>query len=217
MQTCSICKEEKPLEDFYSDKRGKNGKRTDCKACSKATGKKRYLTNRSSLLAKQAAYYLEHAEEAKQYAKEWRAANPDKTRKYHQEYAEANKEAEKIRHREKSQKERDFFPEKVKERDARWRAANPDKVAQKNHLRRIQTKGSSAFRVLDSELKRILGTPCAMCGSLDKLSLDHIIPLARGGRHSVGNLQSLCKPCNSSKGTKTMTEWLKSKNLLGVK
>lgn len=35
---------------------------------------------------------------------------------------------------------------------------------------------------------------------LSNLECDHIIPLARGGRTEMGNLQTLCKECNRKKG-----------------
>jgi len=34
------------------------------------------------------------------------------------------------------------------------------------------------------------------------LECDHIIPLARGGRTGMSNLQTLCKACNRQKGIK---------------
>jgi 5-methylcytosine-specific restriction endonuclease McrA len=34
----------------------------------------------------------------------------------------------------------------------------------------------------------------------DNFVLDHIIPLARGGGHTIDNIQFLCPPCNLSKG-----------------
>lgn len=37
--------------------------------------------------------------------------------------------------------------------------------------------------------------------------VDHIVPLARGGKHELSNLQCLCKRCNISKGVKLMSEW----------
>lgn len=44
------------------------------------------------------------------------------------------------------------------------------------------------------------GYACAHCGSDESLSLDHIIPWSLGGEDSFENLQTLCTPCNSSKG-----------------
>jgi 5-methylcytosine-specific restriction endonuclease McrA len=40
---------------------------------------------------------------------------------------------------------------------------------------------------------------CADCGSTDDLTVDHIIPLARGGRGELSNLQTLCRRCNGIK------------------
>lgn len=44
------------------------------------------------------------------------------------------------------------------------------------------------------------GFQCRICGSHDDLTLDHIVPLSRGGRNEPSNLQALCRSCNSRKG-----------------
>ena len=59
---------------------------------------------------------------------------------------------------------------------------------------------------------------CQMCGIVcDKdaiwpasnfPSLDHIIPLSKGGEHSYKNTQCLCLGCNQSKGVKIVDEWV---------
>ena len=38
------------------------------------------------------------------------------------------------------------------------------------------------------------------CGSQADLTVDHIRPESRGGRATLDNLRTLCRPCNSSKG-----------------
>jgi 5-methylcytosine-specific restriction endonuclease McrA len=40
-------------------------------------------------------------------------------------------------------------------------------------------------------------------------SLDHIIPLARGGHHVPGNTQIICHSCNASKKHRPLDEWLR--------
>lgn len=51
---------------------------------------------------------------------------------------------------------------------------------------------------------------CSYCGrtmrSVEK-SLDHVVPLSRGGAHSITNVVIACKPCNFSKHTATLEEW----------
>ena len=62
------------------------------------------------------------------------------------------------------------------------------------------------FAVKTKDVRRILAMPCAHCGSTDEPTLEHVVPIARGGRHSVGNLQCLCMPCNLTKHDKLTVE-----------
>ena len=64
------------------------------------------------------------------------------------------------------------------------------------------------FLILPKELRKIYSSECFKCGSKDSQSLDHIIPLSKGGRHSIGNIMTLCISCNASKGSKTLVQWL---------
>ena len=48
---------------------------------------------------------------------------------------------------------------------------------------------------------------CAYCGKEAKLTLDHVIPLSKGGKHSKDNAVAACAHCNSSKGNRTLAEW----------
>ena len=49
---------------------------------------------------------------------------------------------------------------------------------------------------------------CVHCDSHKNLCVDHKTPIAKGGDNSTSNLQTLCRSCNSSKGAKSMSEWL---------
>ena len=44
------------------------------------------------------------------------------------------------------------------------------------------------------------GECCANCGAENKLALDHILPIAKGGESQPDNLQLLCATCNQIKG-----------------
>ena len=46
---------------------------------------------------------------------------------------------------------------------------------------------------------------CNFCHKFEpeiKLTIDHIIPLTKGGKHDASNIQPLCMDCNVKKGTK---------------
>lgn len=45
---------------------------------------------------------------------------------------------------------------------------------------------------------------CVGCRSMRDLTVDHIVPLSRGGTDALANLQFLCRSCNARKGTNTL-------------
>lgn len=45
---------------------------------------------------------------------------------------------------------------------------------------------------------------CVLCGTIEKLTIDHIRPIWEGGTSNDNNLRILCKTCNSKKGKKTL-------------
>lgn len=52
---------------------------------------------------------------------------------------------------------------------------------------------------------------CYYCNTpLDASSatMDHIVPLAQGGRSSRGNVVAACKDCNTKKHSRNAVEWL---------
>lgn len=51
---------------------------------------------------------------------------------------------------------------------------------------------------------------CYYCGepaSPTELTMDHVVPIARGGKSSKGNLVPACKSCNSKKKQLLPMEW----------
>jgi len=54
------------------------------------------------------------------------------------------------------------------------------------------------------QVKRRDGNYCLACGSTKRLCIDHVEARYRGGRNDMGNLQTLCRACNSQKDTRTM-------------
>ncbi len=47
---------------------------------------------------------------------------------------------------------------------------------------------------------------CQYCGTKKNLTLDHVIPRSRGGRHTWDNVVTACSQCNSRKSNRTPKE-----------
>jgi len=97
--------------------------------------------------------------------------------------------------------------DKVTKGVSAWTKANPDKKSNHYHSRKAKLKQNGVYRITEKELKRLYSLPCFYCGANDKKTQDHVVPIHRGGNHSIGNLITACQSCNSSKQDKTITEW----------
>lgn len=53
---------------------------------------------------------------------------------------------------------------------------------------------------------------CSYCGNR-ATTIDHVVPLVRGGTNSEGNLAPCCKSCNSRKGGRMVIEWRTGRRL----
>ncbi|MDX1777086.1 MAG: HNH endonuclease [Desulfobulbales bacterium] len=76
-------------------------------------------------------------------------------------------------------------------------------------IRRQKDKARKLRKSRWWQQKLAAGT-CYYCGRSCKpkdLTMDHIVPLARGGRSTKDNLVTCCKACNTRKKTLLPMEW----------
>jgi 5-methylcytosine-specific restriction endonuclease McrA len=77
------------------------------------------------------------------------------------------------------------------------------------HIRREKAKARELRNSSWWKRKRSTGI-CYYCGNKFKpaeLTMDHLIPVARGGKSVSGNLVPACKECNSKKKYLLPMEW----------
>jgi len=82
-----------------------------------------------------------------------------------------------------------------------YRARHPERV--KKSLAGWHAKHPTYERELFDEYVGL----CAYCQE-SATTLDHVVPISKGGAHSKANLVPACKSCNSSKHDKTLIVWL---------
>lgn len=97
--------------------------------------------------------------------------------------------------------------EKIKKSMAEWATKNPAIVRKNSKKRKAITRGALAKKITPREIKRLLEQPCFYCKETTDIQIDHVVPISRGGLHSIGNLLPACKSCNSSKNKWFITEW----------
>jgi 5-methylcytosine-specific restriction endonuclease McrA len=106
---------------------------------------------------------------------------------------------------ERARAKREANPEKHRTQAREWAQANPEKRALCDRVKRHRKR--AAGHLTAGEWRAVLakyGSACLACGSDDPPTIDHVIPLGRGGSNTADNVQPLCSTCNMRKSTKTI-------------
>lgn len=75
------------------------------------------------------------------------------------------------------------------------------RIVNRKRFKRFQARQAIPRRVRD-EVFAADNYQCRFCGSMERLSIDHIVPHSRGGSDDRHNLQTLCMGCNIRKGNR---------------
>jgi 5-methylcytosine-specific restriction endonuclease McrA len=118
------------------------------------------------------------------------------------------KEGDKLRRQMAGQRKRDYEHRISIERASRQRRKEEQRPL-KNARQSIRNRVvyGTIYLLDKKKIAKLYNQPCSYCGGTENISLDHVVPIARGGNHSIGNLMPLCRSCNSSKGKKLLVEW----------
>ena len=145
-------------------------------------------------------YRETHKNEIKKYKKEYRQKNAEEIREYMKDYMKNYQ-----------QKNADKLRESVK----KYQQTPKGRLAMKvrNHNRRLLTKNLSVSiiqQVYENNIKRFGTLTCYLCNksiTFGQDSIEHTIPISKGGSNAIDNLNIAHRKCNFSKGKKTLEEY----------
>ena len=201
-KTCSKCSEPKPLADFNKQAKSPDGHHYYCRDCQRAS-RSNYARSKSASRPGRdtSAWRADNKEHIRAYKAAYRAGNQDKLKAYAVRYYGANVE-----------RLREYGAERAKA----WRELNPEKSKIKDDRRRAMRLSAFIEDVSLSVVIDIHGAVCVVCATAIDVtlahphpmskSLEHVIPLARGGEHSYNNCAPSHLRCNISKGVKPLGE-----------
>ena len=158
----------------------------------RAKKRRYYERNKASVLARQRAAYAAHLEPRRlanvRYSRKHFLGNVDAIREYKRSWARTawGKNLERSRERARLQQNR---------RRARLRDSCSPGVKAHEWAAICERYTFEAV------------TYCAYCKVRAGVTIEHVVPLSRGGLDEPGNVVPACRTCNSSKGSKLLSEW----------
>lgn len=140
-------------------------------------------------------------EEARKRTAEWRASNPERARQADR----ANYERFRTERIAAARAYREANREKTRAAARAYAQAHPDVVWRSDANRRAREKAAFVEAVDRAVLYERDGGVCGICRrpvSRPESSVDHIIPLSKGGEHSYANTRIAHLRCNIARGNR---------------
>lgn len=198
MKVCTKCNIEKTLELFSNSKNIKDGKYSWCKECKAISDKAYNQRNKEKVATQKKVYASENKEKLADIKHNHYLKNKETWNKRSKLWRQANKE-------------------KAIQITKRWRTKNPNKVRELKRIsesKRRARKANCDCTVTAKEVKNLVSSidNCYYCGctfEYTRKEVDHYVPLAKGGPHSLDNLVIACKSCNSAKRDMMPEDFLK--------
>lgn len=212
-KSCTKCGEAKAPSFYYKSSTGAGGLRSVCKACSDIESKRNRAKNpertkqlrrehhlknkeRDNELSRQ--YWKNNSERLKDLGKAWYQANIERIKKLRADYREVNREKRRL------------------DSKIRYRK-DPAKHLAYWHSRRAR-KVASGGTITPDDVKWLFDRQkgkCPVCKKpFKEYHIDHIIPLAQGGRNDKSNAQLLHPACNLKKSSKDPIEFMQEQGFL---
>ena len=199
-KTCTGCLTKKPLEAFHRSPTGKHGRVQKCIVCVSDYHRSYYVRVRDQKLRRQLQYSSTNRDREKERAKAWRVAHPERVRANNQRRYWSD-------------------PEIARKESLARQRRNPDQVRERGRRRKARCRNAARGTMISTDdirhLFELHGGLCGYCGTNKANTVDHMMPIVRGGAHEIENLVPACMGCNASKGRRTALEYLMVFDFLG--
>jgi 5-methylcytosine-specific restriction endonuclease McrA len=158
----------------------------------------RYTTrNKEKIAARSRAYKQKHAARLREQERAYREAHREERRVKQQVYNVLHM----VERRASALRRRNANRERALAQLRAWQKANPDKVRQHEVLRRARKRGaSSGVPIKHLDIAHRDNWMCHICHTKvvrQDWSLDHLIPLSKGGPHTPENVALAHQVCNA--------------------
>jgi 5-methylcytosine-specific restriction endonuclease McrA len=165
-------------------------------------------------------WYYDNLERAKVVRRAWYLRNKEKMRKYNLKYREKHHDellqfdrnrSKTEKRKEQNRKCKSKNPEQNREKVRKWEMDNPEQALE-NHRHCLEHRRAKIKKVPFEKINRQLvylkdEGICGICGKsleMSDLTLDHIIPISKGGGHLYANVHSAHRICNIRRGIKPL-------------
>jgi len=181
-----------------------------------------YAKHADEIRARTRAWYAANSERAKEHQRKKRFDHPDKVKAIKAKYYAAHKErdnASNAQWRAKNQDRLAAYRISRRELSAEWNRKHPDAVRSSRHRRIATEKHAEGNWTAEdlATLRKILGVKCLAHGNHEgAITIDHIVPLAKGGTNYPTNLQPLCLKHNCAKGSRSCADYRTSEQVVEV-
>ncbi|MFA5053659.1 MAG: HNH endonuclease signature motif containing protein [Parcubacteria group bacterium] len=170
-----------------------------------------YADHEQSAKSRSRAHYAQNYERTRANNERWKREHPEEYKAAQRSHYERNQETIIARSHARYEAKRD----EILEQNKQYRAAHPGKVLHWSAARRARVRGAEvptdreAVAMIYREARMAETVTCYLCGAhpgIGNRHVDHIVPLARGGKHEAANLAIACKRCNLVKSDKLCSE-----------
>ena len=192
-----LSKEEKKRRKAIGDKKYREEHKEELRAAKK----KYHVAHRYDIIKKVSEWVGRNKARSNEIKRQWANGHRDYNRERGRKYRADNIESERAR----SIKYRTEHAVECGKRTRTWSRLHPEKIIAYKHKRKALEHSGGEFSAIQwKELCERFYYKCVSCGESKPLTVDHIVPLSKGGTNDIENIQPLCLSCNSRKHTNTI-------------